>query len=84
MATVDIRIDFKTEGFQTILNSGAMRALVESTAQSVAANVGRARVAMFTATSFQYGPRPAAYVITAAKTQEQADRFRRVMEGQVH
>lgn len=86
MATVDTKVVFNNgdHAFQFALDSPAMSNLVKSVAQGIAANVGLAHVKMAYTKNFQYGNRPMAYVITHAKTQKQADHFRRVMEGQVH
>lgn len=63
MADADFRLEFRTEGFQRVLNSPGTFAMLDSVAGGVVARShGLAYKRGFTATKFRYGPRPAVSV----------------------
>lgn len=82
MADVSVELEFKSDGFQQILNSSGMRSMLASEAGRVVSRCGgMAHYRPFTATKFGYGPRPAVSVFTHAKTRVGAAIARRVLGG---
>ena len=82
MADVTVRIEFNSDGFQQVLNSAGVRGMLVSYAGGVMSRMnGMAHYRTFTATGFDYGPRPAVAVWTHATNRFAAAVARRNLGG---
>lgn len=78
-----VRIEFKSDGFQRVLNSPGTEAAVAAQAARIASAAGtETKVRKFRA-GYGGSPRPAAAVRTVAKTAEEAYAARKALKGAV-